>query len=87
MSGPALKPCLRCGAPDEANVRRIYAIRYVHHLVVKHMRGPAIEALDALDDDGELHRAVHSALVGECSDEWFAEQQRVDSATIPGGPT
>ncbi len=56
----------------------VMAARRVHSLVVKHMRGNAADAHAALQDDGELHLAVHDALSGQCAQEWIDEQLRVE---------
>lgn len=63
----------------EERRNRIYAARWAHHLVVKHMQaGDAAAALAAMSDDGDLHQAIHRALVGECDPDWHWKQVQID---------
>lgn len=56
----------------------VIAARKVHHLAVTLADGDRLAALRALQDDGELHCAIHDCLAGTCAQEWIDEQLAVE---------
>lgn len=59
---------------DVQEARYVFAARKVHQIMVRLMGESPETALAAIQDDGELHRAIHDCLEGRCAQAWIDEQ-------------